>query len=131
MDRTIHLSIKALAVAILFACGCQSSEDRLGIRYTTPEIPSELDRYFTPDPNQKAFELLREGETEIDMHEYYRSCHRTGWKSAVSELDRGVPRHFNSLDDVYAGWSAMQIGCEAFWVGYDKAYSQYEQMRTQ
>ena len=104
----------------------QSTEDRLGLNYVAPKIPADLERFFTPDPNQKAVELLQDGETQIDMHEYYLGNHRAGWDNAISEHRLKMNRQFNSLQDVYGGWQAMQIGCDAFWIGYDDAYSQID-----
>ncbi len=122
--RTVHkLCIAMILAMAICAVGCRESvEQRLGLVYAAPTIPDDLEQFFTPSPNQKAIEELRDGETKIDMHEYYRAFHKSGWTDAISEYERKVEREFKSERDVRMVIQAMQVGCEAYWIGYDEAY---------
>lgn len=122
-DR-LTISVSMVLFGILLP-GCrQSVEQPLNVAYAAPQIPADLDQWFTPAPNQKAFELLRDGETRIDLHSYYLGMHRAGWKRALSEFEARRAREFNTAIDVRENISAMQIGCDAFWLGYDEAWNQ-------
>ena len=103
----------------------QSVEERLKLAYTEPTLPTELEQFYTPSPNEKAFEQLRDGETQIDMHRYYRGFHRAGWDDAITEFGRDASkREFKTARDVRMAIPAMKIGCDAYWIGYDEAYRQ-------
>lgn len=121
-------------ILVAFCCllGCrQSPSQHLRIAYQQPDIPDGLQHFFTPDSNQRASQLLKDGETRIDMHAYYLSSHRAGWDDAAREIAQNRDRQLKKLADVYLGMDLMKIGCEAYWQGYETAYSQFEKQRAE
>ena len=112
-------------VVISFANGCsQSLEAKLGLEYQPPDIPTNLELYYTPAEDHYAFQLLRDGETKIDMHEYYREYHRMGWDEAIKSKSKNQEFTYKSKGDVYEGVVAMRSGLESFWLGYKLAVDQ-------
>lgn len=125
--RTSLLTFIALVIS---TAGCrQSLEDELGLKYKAPTIPADLEQFFTPAENQRAIELLNDGETSIDMHEYYRSQHRLGWEWAIEAESAKREHYYKSLEDVRGGLDAMIIGQDAFWLGYKSAVDQISSAR--
>ena len=110
-------------VVVTAGCG-QRLEDELGLKYQAPLIPADLEQFFTPAENQRAIQLLGDGETRIDMHEYFLSYHKTGWDWAIEAESAKREHYYKSLDDVRGGLDAMMIGQDAFWLGYKSAVDQ-------
>jgi len=128
MDKLSSQFIFIFALTACWIAGCrESTEQKLGLSYQAPDVPSEIKQFYKPSPNEKAIELLSDGETKIDMHEYYRELHRSGWNDAIYEYDRNPKnRQFKCAGDVRSAIHAMKIGCDAYWIGYDEAYRQID-----
>ena len=129
----IRASLAILGVAsVLALIGCSRSiEDELNLKYTAPPIPANLEPFYTPSENERAFELLNEGETQIDMHAYYLGAHKMGWEWAMEDETAGREHSYKSLDDVRGGLDAMRIGEDAFWIGYKSAVDQIAAAQTE
>ena len=113
-------------MSAIFAVSLSGCSDRLGLAYTPPEIPDDLEQYYTPSPNEKAYETLPDGETRFDMHEYYRGSHKCGWNAAIADIRSDRKRQFNSYKDVRMSIQDMKTGCEGYWAGYNEAFRQIE-----
>ena len=99
-------------------------EDELGLKYSPPSIPEDLEQFFEPLPTQRAYGVLRDGETTIDMHTRYRHAHRSGWNWAIRDRENGRPYMFKTKDDVHRNLDDFWICQDAFWLGYKAAMDQ-------
>lgn len=106
-------------------CGCgliegrnEAPHVRLGITYQAPKIPDDIPAQYSPTKNEKAFELLRDGATSIDLHEYYLVHYRQGWEDAARDFLEHGSFPLMERNDVQTRVSGMVVGIDAYWDGY-------------
>ena len=117
--------LSLVTVVFAFMIGCrQDLEEELGLKYEPIPVPVDLEQFFTPAKNQKAYTLLRGGETRIDMHEYYLHSHRHGWDSAIANESMGLGHEYKTVENVQI--DCMVIGLEPYCRGYNSAVDQID-----
>ncbi len=122
-STSIRFAVGLTAVVIFVGCG-QSLEAELGLHYASPNISADIPETITPSPDSRTSNLLAEGHTTLNLHEYYRSEHRAGWQSAIDDRQSGRPYQYKNKDDVKNGLDALGWGQDAFWLGYKDAVDQ-------
>jgi hypothetical protein len=122
-STSIAFAVGLIAAVVFAGCG-QSLETELGLQYASPNVPSDVPETITPSPDSRTSNLLAEGQTTLNLHQYYRSMHRTGWRWAIDDRQSGRPYRYKTEDDVKQGLDALGCGQDAFWLGYKDAIDQ-------
>ena len=122
-STSIAFAVGFTAAVAFVGCG-QSLETELGLQYSSPEVPSDIPETITPSMDSRTSNLLAEGQTTLNLHQYYRSMHTTGWRWAIDDRQSGRPYRYKTEDDVKQGLDALGCGQDAFWLGYKDAIDQ-------
>ena len=71
--------------------------------------------------------MLRDGETVINVHEYYLDSHRHGWNQAIANETLGIEHEHKTVENVEI--DCMVIGLEPYCRGYNSAVEQINAAR--
>ena len=130
-----------LAILLFSGCAAKSSDSisrcdefvrRHELICRTVDIPIDLPHYLDVDPNanSKMASWLREGETQLDLWQNYRSSYISGWNTAVRHFVCEGEFLINESHEAYSWQANVKSGCEAFWLGYQDARNQIGEIAT-
>jgi hypothetical protein len=123
------LMIVVVVMAGMPGCRQLDIEKELGLKYTPPTVPADLSEHFVPDPESRTSNLLKKGETSLNLKEMYLRAHRYGWDLAIEQWARNKRFEYETKRDWQIDALGLQI--DAAWLGYSEAREQIEEKTRQ